>query len=124
MRTPKRLARIGGSLIILSGIVNSVLGAQIGALLYDAYPGGKMGHVGIFAGIIAIVLGLIIVFLIAQLYDRSNHSSVVFAGMLTIILGHLGAIAGAIYIGTAGVLLCYIAGLWAIIASLIRSNVK
>ncbi len=32
--------------------------------------------------------------------------------------GPLGAIAGALYIGTLGVILCYIAGIWILLAGL------
>jgi len=117
LKTPKRIAKIGGFLIAISGVVNAILGAQIGAILYDAYPGGKMGHVGIIAGIAAVAIGLIIVFLIVSIYERRNRGFILLGGILTIVVGHLGAIAGAIYIGTAGVLLCYIAGLWAIVVA-------
>ncbi len=114
LRVPKRIAKIGGVLITISGVVNAVLGARIGATVYDAYPGGKMGHVGIIAGITATAIGLIIVFLIVPIYERRNRGFVVFGGVLTIVLGHLGAIAGAIYVGTVGMVLCYAAGVWAI----------
>jgi hypothetical protein len=117
-RIPKRLAKIGGILIATSGIVNTALGARIGAIFYDAYPGGKMGHVGIIAGIGALALGLVIVFLIAPMYNRTKRGFVALGGISTIILGHLGAIAGAIYVGTIGVALCYVAGLWAVIVAL------
>jgi uncharacterized BrkB/YihY/UPF0761 family membrane protein len=115
MRIPKRLATLGGVLITISGVVNIVLGASIGAILYDPYPGGKMGHVGIIAGLGAIVIGLVIVFLVIPIYERTNRSVVVLGGVLTIVLGHVGGVAGAIYVGTVGVLLCYIAGIWVIV---------
>jgi hypothetical protein len=117
LRTPKRIAKTGGLLIAISGVVNTILGARIGAVLYDAYPGGKMGHVGIIAGVAAVAIGLILVLVIVPIYDRMHRGFVVLGGILTIVLGHLGAIAGAIYVGTLGVLLCYIAGLWAIIVA-------
>lgn len=41
---------VGGLLIAISGAVNIILGAQIGAILYTVYPGGYMGHVGIVDG--------------------------------------------------------------------------
>ena len=53
IRTPKTLATLGGALIVLSGVINSALGARIGAIYYDIYPGGKMGHVGVVAGLLA-----------------------------------------------------------------------
>ncbi|NIO00754.1 MAG: hypothetical protein GTO42_01225 [Candidatus Latescibacteria bacterium] len=117
LKIPKRIAKIGGMLITISGVVNAVLGARIGAILYDAYPGGKMGDVGIIAGVAAVAIGLIIVFLITPIYERTNRWLVVLGGVLTIVLGHLGAITGAIYIGTLGVLLCYLAGIWAIVVA-------
>ena len=110
LRVPRKLAFIGGLLIALSGVANIILGAQIGALLYDVYPGGKMGHVGIIAGIAAAVIGLVILFLVLPFYKQRNRGLIALGGVLTVILGHLGAVAGAIYVGTVGLLLCYIAG--------------
>ncbi|UCD04604.1 MAG: hypothetical protein JSV98_05650 [candidate division WOR-3 bacterium] len=117
-RIPRRFAMIGGYLIIASGIVNAALGMNIGALYYAPYPGGNMGHVGILAGIVAIIIGLIIVFLVVPLYHSQKRAYIALAGLLTVILGHLGAVAGAIYVGTAGLLLCYIGGFWAIVLGL------
>jgi uncharacterized BrkB/YihY/UPF0761 family membrane protein len=122
LRIPKRIAKIGGVLITISGVVNTVLGARIGAILYDAYPGGKMGHVGIIAGVAAVVIGLIIVFLVTPIYARTNRAFVVLGGVLTIVLGHVGGIAGAIYVGTVGVALCYVAGIWTIIRAALGSR--
>lgn len=122
LRVQKKLAMIGGYLVITSALVNAALGMRIGALYYDPYPGGNMGHVGIFAGIAAIILGLIIVFLVVPLYDKQKRIYIALAGLLTVILGHLGAAAGAIYVGTAGLLLCYMGGFWAIILTLIRTK--
>lgn len=119
VRIPKRIATTGGVLISASGVVNAVLGVRIGALLYDAYPGGKMGHVGIIAGVAAIAIGLVIVFLVVPLYQRTNRGVVALAGILTMVLGHVGAIAGAIYVGTVGMLLCYITGIWILVAAVI-----
>lgn len=117
LRIPKKIATAGGVLISISGIVNAILGARIGAILYDAYPGGRMGHVGIIAGIAAIAIGLAIVFVVVPIYERSHRGLIILGGILTIVLGHVGGIAGAIYIGTVGVVLCYIAGIWLIIAA-------
>ena len=117
LRTPKRLATVGGVLILISGIVNSLLGLRIGALVYDIYPGGRMGHVGILAGAIAIVIGLIIISVVVPIYKRETRGHIVLGGILTVVLGHLGAIAGAIYVGTVGVLLCYVAGVWVLLAA-------
>ena len=124
VKAPKRLATVGGVLIIISGIVNSLLGIRIGALVYDIYPGGRMGHVGIIAGIIAAAIGLIIVFVIVPIYERKPNSYLLLSGILTIVLGHLGAIAGALYIGTLGVLLCYIAGIWVIVTAVRFARIK
>jgi hypothetical protein len=117
LRTPKRLTRIGGILISISGVVNIILGIKIGALVYDAYPGGHMGHVGILAGAAAIVIGLLIVFVVRPLYERRHRGVLLLSGILTIVLGHLGGVAGAIYIGTAGVMLCYVSGVWLVVAA-------
>jgi hypothetical protein len=115
---PERLATIGGILIFISGLLNTILGIQIGAVYYEVYPGGYMGHVGILAGLAALVLGLAIVFLVVPLYRKDQRGVLLLAGILTMILGHLGAIAGALYIGTLGVLLCYIAAIWILLIGL------
>ncbi|UCF70457.1 MAG: hypothetical protein JSW49_09715 [candidate division WOR-3 bacterium] len=119
LRTPKRLASIGGILITAGGVVNAILGLSIGALFYDVYPGGNMGHVGILAGIAAIVLGILIVFCVRPLYDRQKRKYIALGGILTVILGHLGAVTGAIYVGTLGLLFCYIAGFWTLILAIL-----
>jgi uncharacterized BrkB/YihY/UPF0761 family membrane protein len=115
VETPKRIATVGGVLLSISGLVNAVLGARIGVLVYDAYPGGKMGHVGVIAGVAAIVIGIAIVFLVVPLFERRNRALQALGGLLTIVLGHAGAIAGAIYVGTLGVILCYMAGVWMLV---------
>ncbi len=122
LRIPKRLALIGGILIAASGVVNAILGLSIGALYYDVYPGGKMGHVGILAGIAAIALGILIVFCVRPLYDKQKRRYIALGGILTVILGHLGAVTGAIYVGTLGLLLCYIAGFWALVWSVLAKG--
>jgi hypothetical protein len=114
---PKKIATMGAALIVVSGVVNTILGAKIGAVLYEIYPGGKMGHVGVIAGVAALVVGFVIVFIAVPLYRHGNRRLVVAGGTLTVILGHVGAVAGALYIGTLGALLCYIAGLWVIVAA-------
>ena len=113
--TQKRLAVAGGTLLALSGIANTILGIQTGILIYEPYPGGKLGDVGIVAGLVAFVIGLAIIFLVSPLYVQKSRKALVWGGILTIILGHLGAIAGALFIGTAGMILCYIAGIWVLI---------
>lgn len=109
------MTTIGGLLISLSGVVNTVLGMQVGSLYYEIYPGGRMGHVGIISGIIAVLIGLCIVFLVVPLYNRSNRKLVIVGAILTMVLGHAGAVAGALYIGTIGMILCYAGGIWLLI---------
>jgi uncharacterized BrkB/YihY/UPF0761 family membrane protein len=124
LRIPRKIAKIGGVLIMISGVVNAALGARIGATFYDAYPGGKMGHVGIIAGVAAVAIGFVIVFVIVPVLGRKGRIAVAIGGVLTIVLGHLGAIAGAIYVGTVGVVLCYIAGVWAIVVAALGTRRK
>lgn len=118
--TQKKLAEVGGSLIFVSGIVNTLLGIKIGALLYEVYPGGYFGHVGILAGIGAILIGLILILGIVRIYESKNRWYILLGGLLTIVVGHIGGIAGAIYVGTVGVLLCYITGIWLIIDVMVK----
>ena len=114
-RKPRRIAITGGCLISVSGVVNALLGARIGARFYEIYPGGRIGHVGVIAGIAAVALGLAIAFLTTGLYGSENRRVVLVGAALTIILGQAGAFAGALFVGTAGLALCYIAGIWLII---------
>ena len=114
-RTPKKLATIGALLIAISGTVNILLGLRIGALWYDVYPGGRMGHVGVIAGLVAIVIAFVILCLVIPFYKRTTRGFIMLAGILTIVLGHIGAIAGALYIGTAGMVFCYAAGIWLLV---------
>ena len=114
---PKRISSIGGALIALSGVVNAVLGQRIGALFYEVYPGGRMGHVGIISGVIAVVIGLVILFIIIPMYNHNNRRVIVVGGILTVVLGHAGGVAGAIYVGTIGVVCCYIGGMWLLVES-------
>lgn len=74
-----------------------------------------MGHVGIISGVIAVVIGLVIVLVVTPIYDRRNRGLIALGGILTIVLGHAGAVAGALYIGTVGAVLCYIGGIWLVI---------
>jgi hypothetical protein len=109
-RIPERLALVGVLLIRLSGVVNIILGAQIGALVYGVYPGGRIGHVGIIAGIGAVILGVVLIFAVRPPYMQQRRGLVALGGILTVVLGHLGAVWGAIYVGTVGLLLCFFAG--------------
>ena len=122
LRTQKKIAFAGGLLISISGVVSVILGAQIGAILYDVYPGGNMGHVGIIAGVGAILVGLVIVFAVRLLFELQKRGLIALGGILTVVLGHLGAIWGAIYVGTVGLLLCYIAGFWTLGAAIFKDG--
>jgi len=116
--TPRKIAASGGIFIILSGILNLVLGIQIGALHYYPYPGGKMGHVGITAGLAAIGIGLVIIFLLPRLYDHADKRLRIIGSVLTFVLGHAGAVFGALYVGTVGVFLSYLGGIWLLVTFL------
>jgi len=115
MTLGRKIAAAGGIFILLSGLLNIVLGAQIGALHYYPYLGGKMGHVGITAGIAAVLIGLGILFYLPRLYISDSRKLRILGSVLTMVLGHLGAIFGALYLGTLGVFLCYLAGIWLLI---------
>jgi hypothetical protein len=109
---PRKIAAAGGIMITLSGLLNLALGIQIGAIYYYPYPGGKMGHVGMIAGLIAAAIGLAILLGLPRLYTASSRRLRVLGGALTPILGHAGAVFGALYVGTLGVFLCYLSGIW------------
>ena len=115
---PGKITTAGGIFILLSGVLNTVLGLKIGALYYYPYPGGKMGHVGILAGLAAILIGALIIFVIPRLINHRNKRMRILGSILTVILGHLGAVFGALYLGTIGVFLCYLGGIWLLVASL------
>jgi len=119
---PRKIAAAGGILIILSGILNLVLGIQVGAVYYHPYPGGRMGHVGIIAGVIAMVIGLGILLVLPRLYDAPARKLRILGGILTPILGHAGAVFGALYVGTLGVFLCYLSGIWLLVLYLKKNN--
>jgi hypothetical protein len=112
---PRKIAAAGGVFITLSGILNLILGIQIGALHYYPYPGGKMGHVGITAGVAAIMIGLVIIFLLPHLYDHPDKRLRILGSILTFVMGHAGAVYGALYVGSVGVILSYIGGIWLLI---------
>jgi hypothetical protein len=109
----EKLALTGGILIVASGLVSIWIGGRAGYMLYQPDPGGVFGHVGIWAGVAAIVIGSILIW-IAR-HEPASPSAKMVAGLLTVLLGHLGAMAGALLIGTAGVLLCYLTGIWLIV---------
>lgn len=109
----KKLALAGGLLIVASGFVSIWIGARAGFMLYEPDPGGLFGHVGVWAGISAIVIGSILAWI--ALHEPAGPQGKVVAGLFTVVLGHLGAIAGALLVGTAGVMLCYVSGIWLVV---------
>ncbi|MGB7055870.1 MAG: hypothetical protein WBE28_11170 [bacterium] len=121
---PRKLAFVGGLLIAISGVVNAILGAQIGAILYDVYPGGNVGHVGIISGIGALLIGLVILIAVLPLYIQQKRTLIALGGILTVVLGHMGAVWGAIYVGTLALLLYYVSGFWLIAAAIIDFDKK
>ena len=106
----QKLALPGGLLIIASGLLSSWIGWREGFMLYEPDPGGVFGHVGVWAGVAAIVIGSVLVWI--ALHEPAGPLGKVVAGLSTVVLGHLGAVAGALLVGTAGVLLCYVTGVW------------
>lgn len=109
----KGLALAGGILIIASGLVSIWVGGRAGYLLYEPDPGGLFGHVGVLPGALAILIGSVLCWIAHR--EPGRPSAKLAVGLLTMVLGHLGALAGALLVGTAGVLLCYIAGIWLIV---------
>ena len=109
----EKLALVGGILIIASGFVSIWIGVREGFMFYEPDPGGVFGHVGVWAGVAAIVIGSALVWL--ALHEPENPRRKVLVGLLTAVLGHLGAVTGALLVGTAGVLLCYVAGIWLVV---------
>jgi hypothetical protein len=107
------LALCGGILIAASGVVSVWIGGRAGYMLYEPDPGGVFGHVGVWAGVAAITIGSALIWL--ALHEPAGPLAKVAVGLMTIVLGHLGAIAGALLIGTAGVVLCYVAGIWLVV---------
>ena len=74
-----------------------------------------MGHVGITAGIAAVLIGMGILFYITRIYISDSRKLRILGSVLTMVLGHLGAIFGSLFLGTLGVFLCYLAGIWLLI---------
>lgn len=110
---PRVLATIGGILTFSGGVVSLALGLITGSLRYTPDPNGIFGHIGVLAGIAAMAIGAVIIWLARAQYPHRKRR--IMAGVITMLLGHLGAIAGALLFGTAGMVLCYIAGVWLII---------
>lgn len=109
----KNIALIGGILVVASGLVGNWIGLREGFTRYEPDPNGLFGRVGILAGALAILMGCVL-FWIAR-HEVKGPLGKVVAGVLTIVLGHLGAIAGALLVGTAGRLLCYVSGIWLVV---------
>lgn len=118
-----RIAQLGGLLIFISGVVNLLLGIQVGAVFYEIYPGGRLGHVGIISGIVAMVMGVLIVHVAAPRLGRAEDAAPESgkesaagrrkrAAILVFCLGLIGSITGALYVGTAGMALCCVAAGW------------
>lgn len=113
MHIPGILATVGGMLIMASGALSLVLGLAAGSMMYEPDPNGIFGHIGVIAGLAAMAIGAAMLWLARTQYPRREHRIV--TAILTMLLGHLGAIAGALLVGTAGMVLCYTAGIWLII---------
>ncbi len=77
-----------------------------------------MGHVGITAGLAAIGIGLVITFALPRMYLHQNRRLRILGSAFTFILGHAGAVFGALYVGTVGMILCYLGGVWLMIGFL------
>ena len=98
---------------MLSGFVSLIISIPIGAAFNKIDPNGLFGHIGIINGIIAIIIGCLLLWSSHQYYLFPFR--IILKGIFTIIISHIGAIYGALLIGTAGLILCYIAGIWYII---------
>jgi len=113
LQSREKLALAGGLLIVASGLVSIWIGARAGLMRYQPDPGELFGHVGVLAGAIAIVIGGILTWI--ALHEPAGPRCKIVVGLLTVVLGHLGAVAGALLVGTAGVVLCYVSGIWLVV---------
>ena len=118
LKMPGGLTAIGGILLVISGIVSLAIALTFGAVFYEVDPNGVFGRVGILAGLAAMVIGGFL-FWFGRL-DHPTTGRLFLAGLVSILVGHLGAIAGALLIGTAGLLCCYVAGFWFLILGMIN----
>lgn len=109
-RTRRRLAIAGGILIIMSGFVSIFIGIRGGFIQTHPDPAGLFGHIGVLTGIKAVVIGGLLT--VMAFYKPAKPIWKIVLGLFTVVFGHLGAIAGALLVGTAGLLLCYIAVFW------------
>ena len=110
------MTTLRAKLALAGGAVSIWVGGRAGFMLYEPDPGGLFGHVGILAGVAAILIGSVLVWI--AFHEPAAPSGKVAVGLLTVILGHLGAIAGALLVGTTGMLLCYVAGIWLVVRGL------
>lgn len=119
---PELVLKIGSVLIMLSGFVSLIISIPIGAAFNKIDPNGLFGHIGIINGIIAIIIGCLLLWFSIQKYLFPFRT--ILNGILTIVIGHIGAIYGALLIGTVGLILCYTSGVWFIVIGIkyIRNN--
>ena len=110
--------RTGAVLIFLSGIVSIVVSIPVKAVYNGVDPNGLFGHIGIVNGVLAMIIGGFLFWLSRQVLK--NALLTVVSGILMVVVGHLGAVMGVLLVGTAGLLLCYIAGFWSIVLGIKR----
>ena len=110
--------RTGAVLIFLSGIVSIVVSIPVKAVYNGVDPNGLFGHIGIVNGVLAMIIGGFLFWLGRQVLK--NALLTVVSGILMVVVGHLGAVMGVLLVGTAGLLLCYIAGFWSIVLGIKR----
>jgi hypothetical protein len=108
----------GAVLIFLSGIVSIVVSIPVKAVYNGVDPNGLFGHIGIVNGVLAMIIGGFLFWLSRQ--ALKNALLTVVSGILMVVVGHLGAVMGVLLVGTAGLLLCYIAGFWSIVLGIKR----
>ncbi len=88
MNNPDRkLALVGALLIVASGLVSIWIGVREGFMQYQPDPGGVFGHVGVIAGLIAVVIGGILTWI--ALHEPASPVGKVVVGLSTVVLGHL-----------------------------------
>ena len=107
------ILKIGSVLIFLSGIVSIIVSIPVKAIYNGVDPNGLFGHIGIVNGIAAIFIGTFLFWFSFRQFTTCYK--IILAGLLMIVLGHIGAIFGALLIGTAGLVLSYTAGIWSIV---------
>jgi hypothetical protein len=106
------ILRSGAVLIFFSGIVSIVVSIPVKAVFNGVDPNGLFGHIGIVNGILSMIIGAFLFWLSRQVFKKALLTMV--SGILMVVVGHLGAVMGALLVGTGGLLLCYIAGFWSI----------